>query len=90
MYHESRIRKNIGQMDYITMPLWLTTVITVISNKTKIDILIGKINPGTSEVKAHGKAYKHLKVNLDFFNSGEKKRKGGRCRYALNSLAELE
>ena len=70
------------------MSLWLTTVITVISNKTKIDILIGKINPWTSEAKTHGKAYKHLKVNLDFINSGEKKwRKGGRW-YALMLLAQ--
>ena len=57
-------------------------------NKTKIDIFINNLNPCTSEAKTHGKAYQHLKVNLDFIIPGEKKEKWGRW-YALKLLAQF-
>ena len=67
------------------MPLWPTTIttITIITTKQKIDILLTNLPPWTSEAKTHGKAKKHLKVNLDFIISWEKKEKRGRGRGRL-------
>ena len=64
--------KHTWQTDYITMPLWQTTV-----QQNENRYIDNKLILWTSEAKIHGKAYKHLKVNLDFFNSGEKREKGG-------------
>ena len=49
---------------------------TQITTKQKL-IYKKQTAPWTSEAKTHGKAYKHLKVNLDFIISGKEKREKG-------------
>ena len=58
------------------------------SKRNKNRYINNKLTLWTSEAKIHGKAYKHLKVNLDFIISGKKKEKRGEYWYAFKLLEE--